>query len=531
MVRVGENVRMTTTAAPPSLPPVPVRAARWRRPAGPLPGRLLLALVAGLALTAAFPPYDLTWLAPVGAGLLALACLGSSLRRGALLGLTAGLALFLPLLSWSGAVAGPGAWWALAGLQSLFVALLGSALSAVGRLAGWPLWSALVWVGEEALRDRLPFGGFPWGRLAFSQGHTLLTPLAALGGAPAVTFAVAAVGGAGAAVLLVALRRAPAGTLVVPVLLAACVLALGVAVPTPTTGEQVTVAVVQGNVPRLGLDAFSQRAAVLDNHVQATHELAAAVREGTQERPDLVIWPENASDLDPFTDPRAAVAIQDAVRDVGVPVLVGAVIDGPGDKVRNTGIVWDPVTGPGQIYVKKHPVPFGEYIPYRSLVRRITSRVDLVPSDFAAGTLPSVLTVGPARLGDVICFEVAYDALVRDAVRAGGRLLVVQTNNATFGRSGETYQQLAMGQLRAVEHGRAVLVAATSGISAIIDPDGRVAERTAVFTRDVLVEHVPLRDDTTVATRVGAWPELVLSLLGAAALLVGIGVGSRRASA
>jgi apolipoprotein N-acyltransferase len=130
--------------------------------------------------------------------------------------------------------------------------------------------------------------------------------------------------------------------------------------------------------------------------------------------------------------------------------------------------------------------------------------------------------VGPARLADVICFEVAYDGVVRDAVRGGGRLLVVQTNNATFGRSGETLQQLAMGRLRAVEHGRAVVVAATSGVSAVIAPDGRLVERTGVFTRDVLVQTVPLRDASTPATRLGVLPELVLAILGVGALLVGL---------
>ena len=491
--------------------------------------RLLLAVASGLALTVAFPPYDVIWLAPVGVAALTLACRGAGFRRAALTGLVGGLALFVPLLSWSGAVAGPGAWLALALLQALFFAPLGAGLALAGKLPGWGVWTAPLWVLEEAARDRVPFGGFPWGRLAFSQGDSLLTPLAALGGAPAVTLAVALLGGSLAAVSTVLVRRAPLLALPVSLLVAVSTIGLAAAVPLPTTGEQVTIAVVQGNVPRLGLDAFSQRAAVLANHVQATRELAAAVRGGRAERPDLVIWPENASDLDPYTDAQAAADITAAVRDIGVPVLVGAVIDGPGDKVRNTGIVWDPVTGPGQMYVKKHPVPFGEYIPYRSLVRKISAKVDLVPSDFAAGELSPVLTVGPARLGDVICFEVAYDDLVRDAVRAGGRLLVVQTNNATFGRSGETYQQLAMGQLRAVEHGRSVLVAATSGLSAVIDPAGRISARSQIFTRDVLVEHVALRDEQTLATRVGALPELVLSLLAAAALAAGLVLGRRTA--
>jgi apolipoprotein N-acyltransferase len=183
--------------------------------------------------------------------------------------------------------------------------------------------------------------------------------------------------------------------------------------------------------------------------------------------------------------------------------------------------VWDPRTGAGASYVKRHPVPFGEYIPFRSLAHAVTSKVDLVPRDFARGHRPGVLDVGPVRLGDVICFEVAYDGVVRDAVRGGGRLVVVQTNNATFGRSGETSQQLAMGRLRAVEHGRAVLVAATSGVSAVIAPDGRVVERSRVFTRDLLVQRVPVRSGETLATRVGAWPELLLCLLALGAVLSG----------
>jgi apolipoprotein N-acyltransferase len=484
------------------------RSPGWRRSVA----RLVAAIAAGLLLDISFPPHDLWWLAPLPVAMLTLLCRGASAMRGAALGVAAGLGFFVPLLVWTGTIAGSLAWFALALLEAAFLAPLGAALAVVTRLPGWPLWSATLWVVEEALRDRLPFGGFPWGRLAFSQGDTWLTPWAALGGAPLVTFAVAVVGSALAAAALRSGLRTALGA-------AAIVVVAAPLIPTPTGGEQVTVAVVQGNVPRLGLDAFAQRAAVLNNHATATHELAAAVRAGTQRRPDLVIWPENASDLDPYTDPEAAATIDAAVKDVGVPVLVGAVLDGPGDKVRNAGISWDPTTGPGPVYVKRHPVPFGEYMPFRSLVRRISSKVDLVPRDFARGPTPGVLDLGPARLADVICFEVAYDGVVRDAVRAGGRLLVVQTNNATFGRSGETYQQLAMGRLRAVEHGRAVVVAATSGVSAVIAPDGRLVERSAIFQRDVLVQQVPLRSTSTLATRLGVLPELLLCAIAALAVL------------
>ena len=479
---------------------------RWPRD----PVRLAAALASGLLLDLAFPPHDLWLLAPVAVGLLTATVRDQPPRRGALLGLLHGLGLFVPLLVWAGTIAGPAAWLALALMEACYLALLGAALALVTRLPAWPVWAAVLWVGEEALRDRTPFGGFPWGRLAFSQGHTPLTPLAAVGGAPLVTLAVAALG-----VVLVT-RPRPA------VLLGPLLLGLALSWPVPTDGPTVAIAVVQGNVPRLGLPLADQQSAVLTNHVDATRALAAAVRAGTARQPDLVIWPENASDLDPYTDAAAAAAIDGAVRDIGVPVLVGAVTDGPGRFVSNRGIVWDPVTGAGTSYVKRHPVPFGEYIPLRSLVRRVTTKVDLVPRDFARGTKPGVLDVGPVRLGDVICFEVAYDGVVRDVVTGGGRLLVVQTNNATFGRSGETSQQLAMGRLRAVEHGRSVVVAATSGVSAVIAPDGRLQHRTQILTRDVTVQQVVLRDHRTLATRVGAWPELALSLLALGALATGV---------
>jgi apolipoprotein N-acyltransferase len=211
----------------------------------------------------------------------------------------------------------------------------------------------------------------------------------------------------------------------------------------------------------------------------------------------------------------------------GVPLLVGAVLDGPGPThVSNAGLVWDPVTGPGALYVKRHLVPFGEYIPYRAELGGLVSRFREIPYDFAPGTSDGTLQLGPAKIGDVICYEVAYDGLVRSSVEAGARVLVVQTNNATYGRD-ETSQQLAMARLRAVEHGRAVLVAATSGISAVIAPNGRVVASSKIFTQQVLVDRVPLRDSLTVADRLGAGPERVLALIGLVGCAAAWTVGRR----
>ena len=267
------------------------------------------------------------------------------------------------------------------------------------------------------------------------------------------------------------------------------------------------------------MDFNAQRRAVLDNHVSRTLELAQQVRAGARAQPDLVIWPENASDIDPLKNPDAAELIDRAASAIGAPILVGAVLQGPGDGLRNAGIVWDPDDGPGESYVKRHPVPFGEYIPLRDFFRVFSDKVDQVRRDLVAGTEPGVLPMGSATLGDLICFEVAYDALVGDVVRGGARMLVVQTNNATFGYTGESEQQLAMGRLRAIEHGRTVVVAATSGISAVIAPDGTVVDRSALFTSDVFVRDIAQRDQLTLATKLGEIPEHGLSVAGLGALL------------
>jgi apolipoprotein N-acyltransferase len=257
---------------------------------------------------------------------------------------------------------------------------------------------------------------------------------------------------------------------------------------------------------------------VLDNHAAGTQELAAEVARGDAAQPDLVIWPENSSDIDPYTNPDAARVISRAAEAIGAPILVGAVVDGPGEYISNTGIVWDPVTGPGETYVKRHPVPLAEYVPARPFFRFFSPLVDRV-SDFAHGTQDGNLDIGGAAVGDVICFEVAYDGLVSDVVDGGAGMIVVQTNNATFGFTDESAQQLSMSRLRAVEFGRTVVVAATSGISAIVAPDGSLVHRSELFTRDTFVEEIAQRDDRTVAERLDAGPEWVLTALGVGAVL------------
>ena len=482
--------------------------------------RIVAASAGGVVVALAFPPVGWWPLAPLGVALITLALYRRRTRTGMLLGLLAGLGLFVSLLPWV-RVFGIDAWIALSVIQALFIAALGGALALVTRLPGWPVWSAALWVGEEALRGRVPFGGFPWGRLAFSQPNSPFTPFAALGGAPLTTFVIALTAGILAWILLTGRHRWRSGAagLITVVLVPVA----GLAVPTPKDGgdRTVTAAAVQGNVPRTGLDAYTQPGVVVSNHVAQTHRLARLVEAGKRPRPDLVIWPESSSAIDPYRNPGVYAAISGAVRHIGVPVLVGTTVLLPdGEHLHNRGIVWDPQTGPGDYYAKRHLVPLGEYIPFRDLLLPYFSRLEQVGPDKAPGHRSGALRLGPAVVGDIICYEVAYDGLIRDVVRDGAQLLVVQTNNANFTNTVQPEQQLAISRLRAVEHGRALVVAATSGISAIIAPDGSVQQISQKHTPALLVGDVPLRNSRTLADILGVWPEMVLVLIGAGAVVV-----------
>ncbi|MGW8764099.1 apolipoprotein N-acyltransferase [Streptomyces sp. NPDC055815] len=485
------------------------------------------ALLSGILLYLSFPPRPLWWLALPAFALLGWTLRGRRPRAGFGLGYLAGLGFLLPLLVWTGEEVGAGPWLALAAVEALFVAAAGLGIAAVSRLPWWPFFAAGVWILAEGARARVPFGGFPWGKVAFGQADGLFLPLAAVGGTPVLGFAVALCGFG----LYEAVRRFRAykATGTVP---RGPLAAAALSVFLPVTGAlaalplvddsaedgTATVAAVQGNVPRLGLDFNAQRRAVLDNHVARTRELAQAVKEGREPQPDFVLWPENSSDIDPYANADAADVIDGAVREIGVPTVIGAVVTPETGKLRNTLIEWDPERGPVATYDKRHVQPFGEYIPMRSFVRIFNSNVDRVARDFGAGTKVGVFDLAGTKVGLATCYEAAFDWAVRDTVTHGAQLITVPSNNATFGRSEMTYQQLAMSRVRAVEHSRSVVVPVTSGVSAVIRPDGEIVAQTKMFTPDVLVEKVPLRSSQTPATRLGTLPEALLAVLAAAGL-------------
>jgi apolipoprotein N-acyltransferase len=506
-----------------------------------------VAVAGGLALDAAFPPAGLWPLAAAGPALLVLALWRRSLRGSLLIGLVFGLAFFVPLLSWVLNVAWY-AWAALAGLNIVVFAPMVVAQRLLLRLRAWPLAVAGWWTASESLRDRWPFGGFPWGRLVMSQAGAPTARWVAVGGPYLLTFLVALAGAClawlvlGPAARPGAARRGAPGPAWLPggrALPAAGLLgaiALALAAPLLPGGggghaPAAVVAAVQGNVPRArNLPDLLREDTVTGNHVAATGQLAARVRAGRAPAPGLVVWPENSTDQDPGQDPYIYAAISGAVAAIGRPVLVGAVLQDP---LRNTGQLWLPGAGPVQVYVKRRLVPFGETIPLRGFVSFFSSLPSLVPQDFVPGHRAVVFRAGKIRAGDVICYEVGFDGLVTSEVKAGANLLTVQTNDADFeidGQTGETLQQLAMARIRAVEHDRAVVVASTTGVSAIIAPDGQLITSTGTWQRAEIEARVPLNTSLTLADRLGGWPEAVLTgaTLAALAWAVISAAGQRR---
>jgi apolipoprotein N-acyltransferase len=485
---------------------------------------LVTAFAAGLALAGAFPPVGFWPLAIAGPGLLTLAVWGKRRLATFALALTCGLVFFLALLSWLVNVAWY-AWISLTVIEAVIFAVLALALPPLLRLRAWPFGVAGWWVLQEAVHDRLPWGGFPWGRLAMSQAGAPTAGWAAIGGPPFLTFLLALAGASLAYLVIVCLAVGPGearpGRRVAAVAAMLAALAVGVVLAgdlvwTAPSGPGPTafIATVQGDVPHArNLPNLLRATRVTANHAAATIALARSIADGRRPDPAIVIWPENSTDIDPRLSALTYQNIATAVNAIGRPVLVGAVLNNP---LRNAGQLWLPGRGPTQVYVKRQLVPFGEVIPLRGLLNVFTSLPALQPRNFRPGNRAVVFRVGRVRLGDVICYEVGFDNLVRSEVLAGANLLTVQTNDADFeldGQTGESLQQLAMARLDAVTTGRAVAVASTTGVSAIIAPDGSILRRSRIWQRVALEARVPLRTALTPADRAGNWPELAIIAL------------------
>ena len=385
--------------------------------------RILVAAAGGLIAGIAFPPgipgigvlpgWAAYAAAILGLALLLRGCVGARIGVSLLAGLAYGLTFFGFTVQWVTVIAAY-ATLALIVFQALYYAGFALLASRVSRLPGFPLWAACCMTLMEAVRGHWPLGGFTWGRLGYLAVDTSAAGLARLGGEVLTTFCLVL---AAAMVALATLGRLR-WTLGAVVVVAAPLLA-GPVVPmfTSAAGGSV-VGYVQGSVPGEGLDFLGRARTVTRNHLEGTKVLMQQVQSGALPAPAFVLWPENSTDLDATTDEPSREMVDEAATTANVPLVIGTVLNGPGpDNVRNASMVWDPETGPGSIYVKRHLVPFGEYVPWRSVLVPRIPLLELVGRDMVAGTASGRLDVAGVPIGTMLCFDTAYADSSRDDVR------------------------------------------------------------------------------------------------------------------
>ncbi|HWH26021.1 MAG TPA: apolipoprotein N-acyltransferase [Pseudolysinimonas sp.] len=506
---------------------------------------LLTAAIAGPILDAAFP--GLAWwpLAFPAIALVLLAARGRRAGGGFAVGVVFGAAFFFPHIEWAVEFLDVVPWIALAGLMALWCGL-GTMLithayrwlgerwhSPVARLVAIPAVVAGLWTAREGVSAVWPYGGFSWGRLGFSQSDSPLSPLFAWIGVSGVTFTmVVLVAVAVQAVEEPRLRRLPRAIVVAGIAFAMVAVPAWSSLPGVTGHETLRVGAVQGDTKAGYFDPPERVGDNLERQVKMTTPLY-------NDKVDVVVWPEGASDLDPLLDPYAAQRFDDVSLLADAPLVAGAITTrtvgtksgAPVSEYFNTSILWHAGDGEVDYYDKKHPVPFGEYVPDRAFWRMFAPNlIDMIGRDYTPGTTDSVLDVGSAKTdgrpvlaGIAICFDIVDDSLLRSMSDEGAQIIFAQTNNADFGRTDESVQQLAIARIRAIETGRSVVNISTVGTSAIIYPDGSMHHRLPTYTPGVMVDNVPLETTKTPATVGGRQLELLLAG-GALGLLVGAGL-------
>lgn len=449
---------------------------------------LLLSAVSGVLLSAAFEPVGKWWVAPIAiaAHMYAL----SITQRKVLSSFVFALSLNLIVLHWSSTFVGSIPWVILAlGLSIFYLPL---ALVSKWGISAYPLLYILL----EELRNRFPFGGFGWVRMAYTQADSPYSKIAAIGGASAlsaVTLVIALIMFFGLHKKFSLITFLPFLSLLIPINLS-------------TTGNA-SVLMIQGNVPQMGLDFNSRAKAVFNNHYELTQKEIAR-----DPNIDLIVWPENSVDVDPFLN----ADVKESLDSIKQPLIIGAILS-KGNKTLNTSILWGGEMP--ETYIKQHLTPFGEYIPLRSLARIVSPLVDDV-DDFSPGDTGKTFSIGEIMVAPVICYELIDDDLLHQAA-ADSNILAVQTNSATFGMSAESAQQLSITRIRAIEHGRNIASVSTTGYSAIIDFSGTVIEQTSMATADSIRAEIGLIEGQTPRDKAGDW-----ALIG---VLVALFLVARRA--
>lgn len=486
--------------------------------------RCALAVAGGLISSLAFPRENIWPLIFISVTLLLIAIHQQKFRSALLVGFVGGLAFYLSQIEWLSLYLGPVPWLALSVLEAIIFALGMAATALVwnrlSKLAVQQIYKdgiaalaiATLFTSREWVSITLPYGGFPWSRLSQTQSDSPLGEWVYLGGLALLTWIIALVSALLAISFLNKFRKS---TLVLTTGIAVTAFLVPglLVIPVSADAGTLTIAGVQGNADA-GLFANTKRGQILQNHLDATRLL------NPNQKPDVVIWPENASDLSPFSDASANRAITNLVNDeLKVPLIFGTITK-RGDQLYNSSIIWRPGVGATDWYDKKRPVPFAEYVPDRDFWYQLApDLIGLVSRGYSFGERDGIFELNENRLGALICFEIAIDDIGRNLVAEGAQVIISQTNNADFGFSDETFQQAAFARLRAIETGRTVVNVSTVGVSAIYAADGKVIQQVPTFEPAVLEQEIALSNKITPAMTLGPILELWFNLV--AIFLVG----------
>jgi len=506
----------------------------WQRFGG-LAWRLPTAVVGGFLSSLAMPREDIWPLIFVSVAMILVSIRGLRFWPANGIGFFGGLAFYMSQVEWLSLYLGPVPWIALSVMEALIFAVGAGAIAIVWRSAEKlrknfyrnaliALFIATMWTAREWVAINLPYGGFPWSRVAQALSESFLSQLVFFVGISGLTFL-------SVFMTVVALLAIESGVKAIRsnlLGLAASVVAIATAwlfvVPTSAESGELTAAAVQGNA-NAGLFANAERGTFLKNHLEATALLAS---HPLKDEIDFIVWPENASDLNPQENMLALIQLQEIVSTYEVPIILGAITESDG-AVFNSSLYFDVEGTQIDQYDKKRPVPFAEYVPDRQFWNQLApDLIGLVTRDYAFGTRDGIFELDGNQLGVLICFEIAIDDIGRELVAGGAQIILSQTNNADFGRSDETFQQAALARLRAIETGRTVVNISTVGVSRIFLPDGEIISELPIFEPGVMVEKVPLRTSITPAMAISPYFDPIVNLAALGFLVLAIGLQMKR---
>ena len=511
-----------------------------------LRGTVILCALSGALLSLCVPPAGWWFLAWV-----ALVPWVAALRLGrgwaSLVGSWVGGAVFFGALVYWLYLFGISVWLLAAALLALWLVAWGMLVRWTGRMGALPRMAApaVLWCGVEWARGLGPYG-FTWGWLGYSQSPAPeVLPTARLLGTLGLSFAIALVNAAVAEVV-VGVRRREAGW---PTLAraagaigAAAVIVVGArawarSLPGPR-GPEIRAAVVQGSTHGPLRPADVNTSLTAQEEKEALDRYGALTREAARKRPALIVWPESTIPGPPEEEPGIGARVSQIARASDAWLLAGGPYEDERRRVFNSAYLYSPTGNVTARYDKVQLVPFGEWVPGRSWLP-VLSRYNVREFDFAAGGAHRVLQAGTIAVGPMICFESSFPQIAWQLSARRAQVLVVITNDAWFGHTAAAAQHLQVAELRAVETGRWVLRGASTGISAIIAPDGRVVARAGLYERKTLSAEIRLVTDERPAPRWGpqfAWLMVGLSVAYAILPLAaprggGEGRGRRRARA